>query len=203
MEKTGGKATANNKDARWPFVMLYLFMWTGMIMTSLNTDPIKLEYSIALVVGFAVVLGIVIFLVHARWRSKSFFAFQNASVLGNLAWHLFLMTGIVFISFLFFTSVVQIMVLSLGVPVFDQGCAVSQRDTALFVWDAMAKGAFKFLAKYLNLPAEACAPNMSDWTVTITAQAIRWFTALVVVWYAISLGKAWVTRKNWRPARMQ
>jgi hypothetical protein len=194
MENTDGKAGAKNKDARWPFVMLYVFMWLGMILTSLNTDPIKLEYSIAVVLGFAAVLGAVIFLAHARWRSKSFFVFQNATVIGNLAWHLFLMTGIVFISFLFFTAVVQIMVLSLGVPVFDHGCTVSQRDTALFVWDAMAKGAFKFLAKYLNLPMEACVPNMADWTVTITAQVIRWFTALVVVWYAVSLGKAWFTR---------
>ncbi len=58
----------------------------------------------------------------------------------------------------------------------------------------MAKGAFKFLAEYLPLPIEACAPNPTGWTATITAQCVRWFTALVVVWYAISFVKAWYAR---------
>jgi hypothetical protein len=182
---------SGGKDARWPFVVLYAFMWTGMIMTSFNTDPIKLDYSIAVVFGLAAILGIVVFLARARWRGQGFFDFQHSTVFGNLAWHVFLLTGIVFVSFLFFIAVVQIMVLSFGVPVFYKGCAVSQRDTALFVWDAMAKGAFKIFAKYLHLPAEACAPNVASWTVTITAQIIRWFTALVVVWYLVSFARAW------------
>ena len=57
----------------------------------------------------------------------------------------------------------------------------------------MAKGAFKFLAKYLPLPAEACAPS-SSWSATIVAQCVRWFTALVVVWYVVSFAKAWYQR---------
>jgi hypothetical protein len=179
------------KDARWPFVMLYAFMWTGMIMTSLNTDPIKLDYSIAVVFALAAILGIVVFLARARWRGQSFLDFRHSTVIGNLAWHVFLLTGIVFVSFLFFIAIVQIMVLSLGVPVFEKGCNVSQRDTALFVWDAMAKGALKLFAKYLHLPTETCTPNMASWTVAVTAQAIRWFTALVVVWYVVSFARAW------------
>jgi hypothetical protein len=186
---------ANGKDARWPFVLLYAFMWAGMLGTTLNSDPIKLDYTFAVVLGLVAIMGVVLFLAIARLRRQTFIAFAHPTKIGNLAWHIFLLTGVVFISFLFFAAAVQIMILSFGVSVFESGCDnISQRDVALFVWDAMAKGAFKFLAKYLHLPAEACAPNTTSLTVTATAQGIRWFTALVVVWYVIGFVKAWYAR---------
>jgi hypothetical protein len=130
----------------------------------------------------------------ARLRRQAFFGFGHSTIMGNLAWHVFIVTGIIFICFLSFLAIVQIMVLTFGAPIFEGGCdKISQRDTALFVWEAMAKGAFKFLAKYLPLPAEACASS-SSWTATIVAQCIRWFTALVVVWYVVSFAKAWYYR---------
>ena len=45
---------------------------------------------------------------------------------------------------------------------------------------------------------EACPPSTTGWTSTIAAQAIRWFTALVVVWYAVSFAKAWYQRARAR-----
>jgi hypothetical protein len=56
------------KDARWPFVMLYLFMWAGMIMTTFNRDPIKFEFSMTVVLGLLAVGGIVAYLAHGRIR---------------------------------------------------------------------------------------------------------------------------------------
>ncbi len=64
----------------------------------------------------------------------------------------------------------------------------------------MAKGAFKFLARYLPQPTQACAPAVS-WAATITAQFIRWFTALVVVWYVVSFAKVWYQRLRGEKAR--
>jgi hypothetical protein len=186
---------AKGKDAQWPFVLLYAFMWAGMLGTTLNSDPIKLDYNCAVVLGLVAIMGVVLFLAIARFRRQTIIAFAHPTTIGNLAWHMFLLTGIVFISFLFFAAAVQIMILSFGISVFESGCDnISQRDVALFVWDAMAKGAFKFLAKYLHLPAEACAPNTASLTVMVTAQGIRWFTALVVVWYVIGFVRAWYAR---------
>ena len=74
----------------------------------------------------------------------------------------------------------------------EAGCVMLASET-FFVWEAMAKGAFKFFAQYLPVPTEACAPATS-WAATITAQFIRWFTALVVVWYVVSFAKAWYQR---------
>jgi hypothetical protein len=183
------------RDARWPFFMLYAVMWGSMIATSLNTDAIKMDYSLAVVLGLACILGVVVYLATARLRRRTVIAFDHSTILGNLAWHIFLLTCVIFTTFLFFTAVVQIMVLTFGAPVFENGCdRVSQRDVALFVWDAMAKGAFKFLASYLHIPAESCAPDAAGWTATITSQCIRWFTALVVVWYVVSFAKAWYIR---------
>jgi hypothetical protein len=178
------------KDARWPFVMLFLFMWAGMIGTALNTDPIKFDFTVATLLGLVAVLGIVACLAIARWRNQRVFAFERRSVLGNLAWHVFLLTGIVFITFLFFDATVQILILGVRVPLFESGCAVSQSDTSLFVWNAMAKGAFKVLADYLDLPVEACTPSDS-WVTTGLSQTIRGFTAIVVVWYVLSFLKSW------------
>ena len=185
---------AKGKDARWPFVLLYAFMWTGMIGMSLNTDPIKMDYSIAVIFGLAIVLGVVVYLGAARLRRHTFFDFGHSTIVGNLAWHVFILTGIVFFSFLFFGAVVEIMVLTFGAPVFEGGCdKISERDVSLFVWDAMAKGAFKSLAGYLHLPAESCPPS-TGWTATTTGQCVRWFTALVVVWYVVGFARAWYAR---------
>jgi hypothetical protein len=192
MSYTKTSAEAKGTDALWPFIMVYAFMWAGMFGMSLNNDPIKMDYNLAVVLGLACVLGIVVHLAIARLRRQAPFSFGHSTIVGNLAWHVFVLTGIVFFCFLCFVGVLQIMVLSFGAPVFESGCAkISQRDVALFVWDAMAKGMFKFLAGYLHLPAEACAPSTTGWTATISAQCIRWFTALVVVWYVVGFAKAW------------
>ena len=199
MTDTETTVEAKGKDALWPFLVLYAFMWAGMIGLSSNTDPIKMDYSLAVVLGLTFVLGIVVTLAAARLRRRTVFDFEHTTITGNLAWHAFILTGIVFFCFLFFVAVVQIMVLSFGAPVFESGCAkISQRDVALFVWDAMAKGAFKLLAGYLPVPAEACAPSTSGWTATIAAQCVRWFTALVVVWYVIAFARAWLARVRQR-----
>jgi hypothetical protein len=182
------------KDARWPFVMLFLFMWPGMIGTALNTDPIKFDFTVVALLGLAAVLGIVACLAIARWRNQQVFAFERRSVLGNLAWHVLLLTGIVFITFLFFDATVQILILGFREPLFERGCAVSQSDTALFVWNAMAKGAFKFFADYLALPVEACTPSEASWVTTGLSQTVRGFTAIVVVWYVLSFLKSWYAR---------
>jgi hypothetical protein len=194
MNDTNGSADAKGKDALWPFIMVYAFMWGGMIGTSLNTDPIR-NFNVTSVLGLVCAVGIVVFLAIARVRRWTLFTFPYATLPGNFAWHAFLLTGIVFICYLGFDAIVQTMVLFFGAHVFESGCdKISERDTALFVWDAMAKGAFKFLAGYLRIPAEACPPSTAGWTATITAQAIRWFTALVVVWYVIGFARAWYLR---------
>ena len=185
----------SEKDARWPFVMLYLFMWAGMIVTTLNSDPIKFEYSIAVVVGLLAIAGVVAFLTYGRIRGYSPFNFDGPTLLGNLAWHIFILTGVIFIGFLFFGCVIQIMILTFNAPIFAPSCAKpSQRDVALFVWDAMARGAFKFLAKYLDLSPEGCVPDKSSWTASATSLCLTAFTSLVLVWYAISLVKAYYKR---------
>jgi hypothetical protein len=192
--KAAAAVDAKGNDAVWPFFALYAVMWAGMIGTSLNTDAIKADYSPAVILGFALVLAIVVFFAAARFRRQVLFGFGHSTHVGNLAWHVFIVTGIVFICYLFFLSVVQIEVIPFGASIFDASCAtISQRDTAFFVWEAMAKGAFKFFAQYLPAPTEACAPAAS-WAATITAQFIRWFTALVVVWYVVSFAKAWYQR---------
>jgi hypothetical protein len=182
------------RDARWPFVMLFLFMWAGVIGTASNTDPIKFDFTVVTVFGIITVFGIVTYLAFARWRNQRVFVFGRRSVLGNLAWHVFLLTGIVFITFVFFNAAVQVLILGFNLPLFEPGCTVSQRDTALFVWNAMAKGAFKFLAGYLDLPTEACRPIEVDWVAPALSQMIRWFTAIVIIWYVVSFLKSWYAR---------
>ena len=187
-------ADAKGRDAIWPFIMIFIMMWGGMIGTTLNTDPIQ---SVGFTGGFGLVcaFGIVAYLATARLRRWSLFTFPYSHFLANLAWHIFVLSGILFICYLAFDGLVQVLVLLFGAPVFESGCdKISERDTALFVWDAMAKGAFKFLAGYLHIPAEACPPSRTGWTSTITAQTIRWFTALVVVWYVIGFVRTWHAR---------
>src|SRR5262249_49420578 len=184
------------KDARWPFVLLYAFMWAGMIMTTLNRDPIKFGFSIGVVLGLLAIVGIVAWLAHGRIRRHSLFSFEYyPSVLGNLALLIFILTGIIFIGYIFFACVLQIMILTFNAPIFEPSCVIpSQRDVALFVWNAMARGAFKFLARYMDLSPDGCIPNKSSWTVQVTSLGLTAFTSLVLVWYAVSFVKAYYTR---------
>ncbi len=182
-------------DARWPFVFLYCFMWAGMIGISLNSDPIKFDLALAPIVGLIAVFAALIFMTASRFHRRTPFAFTHSTAFGNLAWHVFILTGIVFLSMLFFACAVQILVLKFHAPIFQSGCEkISQRDVSLFVWEAMAKGALKFVANYIPMPEGSCAPDPSSRVTGITALVIRWFTALVVVWYVLGLGKAWYAR---------
>jgi hypothetical protein len=182
------------RDARWPFIALYAFMWAGMIGISLNTDPIRFDTSVAVVLGLAAVAGMVIYLAVGRLRRWSPFDFSSSTLLGNVPRHVFILTGVVFASFLFFAAVIQIMVLWLQVPLFDPSCGLpSQRDVARFVWNAIAHGTFKFFADYLHLGPDHCA--VAKTTVAwVTGLCVQWFTSLVVVWYALGLLRAWFNR---------
>lgn len=182
------------KDARWPFVMLFLFMWAGMIGTTLNPDPIKFEFSVAVVIGLLVIVGIVGFLAHGRIRGVSLFNFDTyPTLVGNVAWHVLILTGVIFIGYLFSICIVQI--LAFNAPIFEPTCVLpSQRDVALFVWDAMARGVFKFLAKYLHIAPDGCMANANSWAAWVASICLTGFTSLVLVWYAISFVKAYYRR---------
>ncbi len=184
------------RDARWPFVVLYLFMWAGMIGTTLNTDPIKFEFSVAIVVGLLAIGGIAVFLAHGRIRGRSPFGFElSPTVLGNLGFHILILTGVMFIGYLAMGSIVNIMILKFRAPIFAAPCAIPiLRDVALFVWDAMARGALKFVAKYVHIPAGSCAPDATSWAARITSLCFTGFTSLVLVWYAISFAKTYLHR---------
>jgi hypothetical protein len=132
----------------------------------------------------------------AGYASLSLFRFDYYPTFsGNLALHIFILTGVMFIGYLFFSAIVEIMILSFNAPIFEANCIMpSHRDVALFVWDAMARGAFKFLAKYLDLSPDGCAPNGSGWTASATSICLTAFTSLVLVWYAISFAKAYYGR---------
>ncbi|WP_144061134.1 hypothetical protein [Hyphomicrobium denitrificans] len=140
-------------------VVLFIVMWDGMIGTTLNSDPIR-SVNLTGVFGLIAVFRIAVALAMGRLHGWSSFTFPHARFFANLAWHVFLLTCILFICYLACDGLVQILVLIFGAPVFEGDCGkISERDTALFVWDAMAKGAFKFLAGYLHIPAEACPPS--------------------------------------------
>ena len=187
---------ASKKDARWPFVVLYLSMWAGMIGTTLNRDSIKFEFSVAVVFGLVAIAGIVAFLSYGRIRGLSLFTFDvYPTLIGNLALHILILTGVMFIGYLFFTSVVQIMIISFHAQIFDASCVLpSQRDVALYVWEAMARGVFKFLAQYLQIVPGGCSLNTEGWTPWVTSLCLTAFTSFVLVWYAISLIKAYYGR---------
>jgi hypothetical protein len=187
------KSDTKEKDARWPFVFLYLFMWAGMLGMSFNGDPIKLEYSVAVVLGLLVIVGIVAALAIGRMKRLPLFRF-GGEFPANIYGHIFILTGILFIGFLFFTGIIQVAVLTFDAPIFDHSCALpSQRDVALFVWDEMARGALKYFAKYVNLAADGCALAASN-AAWIATQGVKYFTSIVLVWYAVSFVKAWYTR---------
>ena len=163
-----------------------------MVGTALNTDPIKPELGISHVFGLIVLAGIILWLATARARNRTPFVFFLRGLFSNLALHIFILTGIIFLSFLFFGAAIQIAVLHFNAPIFQKGCErISERDVSLFVWHAMAQGALKFVANYVPLPDGSCPPNLNQTASGIAALAIRWFTALVVVWYVIGLGRAW------------
>lgn len=175
--------------------MLYLFMWAGMVGTTLNTDPIRFDYSISLVLGLLIVIGIVAFLTYRRIRGLSLFNFNQPTLLGNIGWHVFILTGVMFIGFLFFDCIVQIMILTFGAFIFEPSCLKpSERDVALFVWDAMAREVFKFFANYFSLSPDGCAPNAHSRVAWVTSLCMTAFTSLVLVWYVISLVKAYLVR---------
>lgn len=188
----GDRQEGEKSGGTWPFYFLFVSMWAGMIGTTLNTDPIKPGLSVSTAVMLPLLIGVLVFFAWARWRGTTFFAHNFPTFLGNFAWHIFILTGVIFLSYLVFDAVIQFMLSPLGIPVFEPGCKVSERDTALFVWDAMAKGAFKFLATYLNIPSSYCAPDRSNLTVEAVTQFIRWYTALVVVWHAVSFATTWI-----------
>jgi len=52
---------------------------------------------------------------------------------------------------------------------------------ALYIWDAMARGAFKFLVKYLDIAHDGCTPNKNSWTAWVTSLFLTGFTLLVLV----------------------
>jgi hypothetical protein len=165
--------------------VLYAAMWGGMIATTLNRDPIKFD-SIAIVFGLAAVVGIVAYLAHGRLRGNSIFQNFYESFIGNLALHIFTLTGVIFLGYPFFGALVQIMIFTFHAPIFEPSCAIpSQRDVVLYIWDAMARGAFKFLAKYLGIVHDGCIVNKNSWTAWITSMFLTGFTSLVLVWYAI------------------
>ena len=182
---------SKSKDAVWPFVIIYAWMWGGMIGTTLNRDPIKFEFSIAIVFGLVALVAIVAYLAHGRLRGHSIFPSFYESFTRNLALHIFTLTGVIFLGYLFFVALVQIMIIAFHAPIFEASCAIpSQRDVALYVWDAMARGAFKFLAEYLGVAPDGCIPNKGSWTAWMTSLFLTGFTSLVLVWYAISFAKA-------------
>jgi hypothetical protein len=128
---SGATPGAEGNDSVWPFFAIYAVMWAGMIGTSLNTDPIKADYSPGVIMGLAIVLAIVVFFAAARFRRQTLFGFGHSTHIGNLAWHVFIVTGIVFICYLFFLSIVQMEVLAFGAAIFDGSCdKISQRDTS-------------------------------------------------------------------------
>lgn len=189
------KDAAEKKGAVWPFVMLYVWMWAGMIGTTLNRDPIELEFSLTLVLGLLILVGIVAYLAHGRLRGRSIFPAIYGSFTANLALHVFILTGVFFLGYLFFLCLVQIMILTFHAPIFEASCAVpSQRDVALYVWDAMARGAFKFLAGHLGIAHDGCLPDARSWTGWTTSLFMTAFTSLVLVWYAIGFAKAYYAR---------
>lgn len=186
---------AEKKNAVWPFVMLYAWMWAGMIGTTLNRDPIELEYSLGIVLGLLILVGLVAYLAHARLRGHSIFPTIFGSFAANLALHVFILTGVIFLGYLFFIALVQIMILSFHAPIFEASCALpSHRDVALYVWEAMARGAFKFLAGQLGIVHDGCRPDASGWTAWWTSLFMTAFTSLVLVWFAISFAKAYYQR---------
>ena len=183
------------KDAVWPFVGLYCFMLLGIFVSLGNTDPISIDFTPSVILGLSIVVGAIAYFAAARLKGHALFGFGSRTLLRNLGWHIFVLTGIIFLSHLFFRALISILVVSFQVPIFDASCKLpSERDVCLFVWDAMASGAFKFLTKYLDLAAPSCALNANSDAASAIAMSIKLFTSLVLVWFALSLAKAWYRR---------
>src|SRR5215467_6510261 len=86
MPKSGDAGA--KRDPVWPFVMLYAAMCGGMIGTTLNRDPIKFEFSIAIAFGLIAIAGIVAYLAHGRLRETSIFPTLYEGFMVNLALHI-------------------------------------------------------------------------------------------------------------------
>jgi hypothetical protein len=103
----------NGQGAAWPFFVIYAVMWAGMIGTTLNTDPIKPGLSASTAIMMPILLAILILLARARWRGNSVFLTEFTTPLANLGWHVFVPTGVIFLSYLFFDGVIQMMMFNL------------------------------------------------------------------------------------------
>jgi hypothetical protein len=57
----------------------------------------------------------------------------------------------------------------------------------------MARGALKYFARYVNLAPDGCAAGSGNAT-WLTAQGVKYFTSIVLVWYVVSFAKAWYAR---------
>jgi hypothetical protein len=90
------------KDARWPFVLPFLFVLGGIFETATNTDPVKLDYSISAVLGMIAAAGAVIYFAIGRLKGHALFGFGDRTIFQNIAWHIFILTCIIFLSFLIF-----------------------------------------------------------------------------------------------------
>jgi hypothetical protein len=164
MSDAAPKAAADAKgyDAVWPFFGLYAVMWAGMIGTSLNNDPIKPDYNPDVIIGLAIVLVIVVFFAAARFRRRVVFDFGHPRTSATLRGMCSSSPASSSSATCSSSPSCRWEVLPFGAAIFDASCAtISQRDTAFFVWEAMAKGAFKFFPQYLPVPTEACAPATS------------------------------------------
>jgi hypothetical protein len=170
-------------------------MLLGIFVSLGNTDPISIDFTPSVILGLSIVVGAIAYFAAATLKGHALFGFGSRTLLRNLGWHIFVLTGIIFLSHLFFRALISILVVSFQVPIFDASCKLpSERDVCLFVWDAMASGAFKFLTKYLDLAAPGCALNANSDAASAIAMSIKLFTSLVLVWFALSLAKAWYRR---------
>ena len=167
-----------------------------MIMRRSTVIRSRLSFRSLSCSGFSPLSAIVAWLAYGRARGSLtlFCCDYYSSLVGNLGWHVFVLTGIIFIGCIFFSSIVEMVILRFNAPIFASSCAIpSQRDVAHFVWDAVAQGAFKF-RKYLPLSSDGCTPDKSGWTAQATRLLLTAFTSLVLMWYAASFLKAYYSR---------
>ena len=100
------------KDAVWPFVGLYCFMLLGIFVSLGNTDPISMDFTPSVILGLSIVVGAIAYFAAARLKGHALFGFGSRTLLRNLGWHIFVLTGIIFLSHLFFRALISILVVS-------------------------------------------------------------------------------------------